>query len=62
MRIRFDRTTVSVVAVCDCGWRTIAGSVVAADLLATSHVMATHPPLERLRYMEARKKRNQRQK
>lgn len=60
MRIRFDRTPNSVVAVCDCGWRALTLTVPAADVLATSHVMATHPASERLAYMGARKKRNQR--
>lgn len=60
MRLRFDRTSVSVVAVCDCGWRSIAISDAEVEVLATAHVMATHPASERLSYMHARKMRNQR--
>lgn len=62
MRLRFDRTPISVVAVCDCGWRTIAMSDAEVDVLATAHVMAMHPSSERLSYMHARKMRNQRRK
>lgn len=41
--IRYDRTTISVVIVCDCGWSDVGVSKDAAWSLAADHETRAHP-------------------
>lgn len=43
MGIRYDRTTISVVIVCDCGWSDVGVSKSAAWSLAADHEERAHP-------------------
>lgn len=40
--IRYDRTQRSVLALCACGWRALAGDQLEAEHLALSHVTTVH--------------------
>lgn len=43
MAIKLDYTACSVVAVCSCGWRTLADSRAGAWSLAAAHEKQVHP-------------------
>lgn len=40
--IRFDRTTISIVSVCRCGWRQLTRSQEAADRTSLEHLDIAH--------------------
>jgi hypothetical protein len=43
MSIRYDRTRITVVIVCDCGWSDVGVSKEAAWSLAADHETRAHP-------------------
>jgi hypothetical protein len=56
MTIRYDRTTISVVIYCDCGWSDVGVSKDAAWSLAADHEERAHPSSRQVR--EAARVRN----
>lgn len=42
MRIKFDRSKDTVLALCSCGWREIRGSQASADAAALEHIDRAH--------------------
>lgn len=47
--IRYDRTTISVVIYCDCGWADVGTSRDAAYSLAADHETRAHPESRQIR-------------
>jgi hypothetical protein len=56
--IRYDRTRISVVIVCDCGWSDVGVSKIAAWSLAADHEARAHPGTWQIR--DAARKRDER--
>lgn len=48
--IRYDRTRISVVIVCDCGWQDVGISKDAAWSLAADHEARAHPERRQVRH------------
>lgn len=49
MGIRYDRTRITVVVVCDCGWTDVGVSKSAAWSLAEDHEIRAHPDRDQVR-------------
>lgn len=49
MTIRYDRTRITIVIVCDCGWSDIGVSKEAAWSLAEDHERRAHPDSRQIR-------------
>lgn len=47
--IRYDRTTISVVIYCECGWSDVAVSKEAGWSLAEEHEIRAHPESRQIR-------------
>ena len=50
MTIRYDKTSISIVVWCTCGWRELVLSQAAAWILAERHERAVHPDQRAIRH------------